>query len=715
MNLFRLFAIALLAWGAVTPVAAHPPQGESFSAEEDLPTGATPLAAQVEQAIDRGAEFLLRNAQTGRSGPIFDGYPLGRRALVVYALLESGVDPSHPWIEESFLQMESLPLERVYGVSLYVMALHAYKRAMTITGGAIEEATAVSTPPLPGGGAVRDELKRCIDWLVKVRLRGHGTWGYGVLEKRKNPWTDYSNTQFAVLALHVGVLEGIDIPKAVFEELVGTFSTHVFAARNEIEITVDRAPWIDSDEEDDEMGTAPKSVPLVSRPMSWGYRPLSAAERRSFRRNGSWGTTSMTAAAVSSLMVAQHGLDALNRRRARTAIAIERLVTGGVVELSRAWHPARERTPGSMHRNHYYTLYSLEKAMDLAGIGRLDGVDWYRRQVPHLLSDQAPDGGWGTSMHGGHFEYSQMATAFTLLFLRRATAQLTVHAAPAIMTHGTDDAAGLDDRRVFVESLGGAIDLDELFARLREDRGGRIFPSARQVIAALPPGERPRLLEWFLPLLSEGISEPVRRFARKSIEEITGLPSGGNELWSEWFERWRRLRFLAEEPRGDEHVEEIARILEALELGSDLRCEAIHAFQRTGSLRSIPFLLDALDDRAVEIRTAAHRCLRNLTGESFRYDPAGDPDVRSSDLATWRAWWGSEGERRVAERSFGRLRDRLERARSLEERAELRAELVGLGATILPFVEKVIAEGSYAFDWVLVRESLGGESGIPQR
>lgn len=683
--------------------------GATALTAQDEP-GATPLAREADVAIEKGAHWLRRSVSEHGFGPTERSYPLGTRALVAYALLEAGVDHADPFIEELFATMASVELEQVYGVSLYVLALNAWKQRVPPVVRERPGRTAVANDELPGGQDVDDEIERCVAWLVEARLEGTGTWGYGSLSRgSKEPWTDFSNTQFAALALHVGVLHGLRIPERVFEEMVTGFSGSVLAGEDEIEITVDRARW--REDEDEERTDRP--VTLGSRPISWGYRPVDPRLRRG--RSVGWGTVSMTSAGVSTLLVAQHGIRERGRLSRRGDRTIDALVTGGVVELSRAWRPMRERVPGSMHRNIYYTLYSFEKAMDLAGIGVLDGVDWYRAQVPLLLQEQLPDGSWGGGRGAGvSREYRHMSTAFALLFLRRATANLTVQEAAPIVTHGGEDSSsGIATGRVLVPSLGGTIELDELFRRLAESADRELLGVAEEAVHAVTPDERPELLRWLLPLVTGGAPDLVVRFARGTIATITGLPEGSAPATVEdWYERWGRLarpqaRSLA--------VAELGAWLQDAALGVPLRAETITALRRLGNLDAVPFLLGALDDEAAPIRAAAIQALRDLTRADLAFAPEGPAEDRASQAAAWRYWWDSNGEDLRRDRVFAELRGRLERAEDPVLRARVREDLVALGEGIVPRIDRIIAGGSYPFDWVLVRQELTGEAGIPLR
>lgn len=676
--------------------------------------GVTPLVQDVERAIEAGTRYLRQSLAREGLGPVTRGYPLGSRALVAYALLESGIETDDPLVRRLFQEMATEEFVQVYGVSLYVLALRSWKhQAVPVR---VEQSghTGVAGELLPGGQSVNSEIERAVEWLIAARYRGAGTWGYGKVPREKDPWVDFSNTQFAVLALHVGVLEGIQVPAAVFEEVIGIFSTNALAGPNSVSITVDRAPWLEvSGREEDSIGGPRAEVQLEGRPISWGYRPIDPRRRRI--GSAGWGTLSMTSAAVSSLIVAEAGLSARKVEKRRLTSAVDQLVTGGVIELSRAWRPLVERLPGSMYRNIYYTLYSFEKAMDLAGVSVLDGVDWYRAQVPELITAQDESGAWGTYYDGDGGEYRRMATCFALLFLRRATASLTVFEAAPIITHGEGGSAGIASGRVLVPSLGGQIVLDDLFRRLEGESSRELLGIAAEVVQSVAPDERPELLRWLIPLRGEGAGPRVRTFARETAATITGLPqaSPGATL-DEWLTRWRRLHEISRSPvpADSEAVSEFAGWLVDRDLGTPLRVEVTVVLRRLGALEAVSALLGVLDDPDPKLRGAGYRAARDLTLGDLPFSPDGEAVQRTAQASAWRFWWDTHGDELRLTRRFEALRQRLERAEDPDERASLRAELVTLGPTIVSKIDRILAGGSYPFDWLLIRQALTGEAGV---
>ena len=701
----RLFVfISFLSIGEVAVAQPEPVSG----------SGEKSLAEDTERAIERGCEFLRRSLAKGPIGSASSPYHLGWRALYSYALLESGTDPYDPMIQRLFEEMGKLEFQHVYGVSLYVMALHAWKSQyleqsddQTSDKGVTKASD--SRIPLPNGRLVKDELKRGVAWLLHARCSRTGLWGYGPLTSAGDDWVDFSNTQFAVLALHVGRLEGLEIPTRVYERLIERLAESSYQGTNALSVSVDRAPWIDQKDSDLPRGPAEDSQ-LRGPPISWGYRPTTSRSRR-IPGSAGWGTVSMTSAAVSSLLVAQYGLEVSGRSTRRHQRVLEVLVNGGAIELSRSWGPRREEGRGSTHRNLFYTMYSFEKAMDLAGVTTLDGVDWYRSQVPLFLLDQNDDGSWGWT--GG--EYRKAATCFALLFLRRATASLTVHPPDPIVTHGALPRDQLEDGRVFVPSLGGVVSLGDLISQLRKSPSRDLIQLLTEMIESVSPVERPKLFSWLYPLLGDEIDSSVVSFVREELSKITGLPARASDQQLErWFACWKQLRGMDAESR-EESIDELCAFVLDETLGVPLRSEGVTVLRRIRSLQAIPALLTLLADDSSKLRREAHLALIDLTRTSKPFTPDGSPEIRSQEVAVWMAWWELHRETLQSRRRFENLRVKLERSESPEERSSLRKLLVEMGLEIVPYIDRVIAEESFAFDWILIRGELTGEVGVPLR
>ena len=139
------------------------------------PAGAL-TAAQVRTAIDGGIKYLLTEQNPNGSWLSYPNQLGGVTALCTLALLNSGVDPSHPTIQKALKFLRKIELSKdsqTYGVALRTMALCAAE---------------------PRRDSV--QIQHNVNWLESAQ-QPEGQWSYGL-----GTGGDNSNSQFAILALH---------------------------------------------------------------------------------------------------------------------------------------------------------------------------------------------------------------------------------------------------------------------------------------------------------------------------------------------------------------------------------------------------------------------------------------------------------------------------------------------------------------------------------
>ncbi len=669
---------------------------------------------EVHAAIERAVNFLYNRLEKGiPMGRVGKGYPLGIRALPAYALLEGGASPDSPLIRRLFGEMEAEPLERVYSVAIYVMALDALARNAI--------ANADGGDPDKGGrigASLRSRLERLLGWLVNARSIPRGVWGYEFIgENKPFEWLDFSNTQFAVLALQVGLRNDIRLPTAVLKEIAAAHKRcAIVRADGPGEVHCQGGGWWTDSEKapanESRTGVRDRSPPvrfdaggftLRAPPIEWGYRPDWA---RSDPMAGN-ARYSMTAAGTSSLMVLREGLARIDALESEERDALDRLIAGGLISLRRGMPSLTPVVMGTLYSNYYYDIYSMEKAMDLGGIVEIDGIDWYWEQANQLLAAQRTDGGWGVRS-GVDPEEDVVNTSFAILFLRRATRHMRITPVTPVVTGGGAPERGVRDGKVLLPSLNGIVELEELFRHLAEERSGKYLALATEVVETVPPDDIPELIP-YLQRVRNGTGDSVDRFARKQIAAITGLPPDVDSApVDEWLETWRRLRLWGGS-RDAARTAEVAGLVRAAGTPAPLRIAAIEALVRIGSLDGVPALLEALASAQADVRDRAGRALELLTLHEERFDAKGSDSARADGAAAWRRWWeANEAELRFA-REWARLRRALDAARDPAARTALRAEIIALGPRVLPKLEEIFAPGRFAFDWILVRDGLTGE------
>jgi len=162
-----------------------------------VPAGGQPLrlagpvtAEQVRAAIEGGKKYLLAEQLPRGNWAQFGRYQGGLSGLCTLALLNAGVEPSHPQMQKALANLRKLKLQYTYGVALQTMALCA------------------ATPR-------RDALliQENVRWLEAHQIKKgdySGSWSY------PTGAGDNSNAQFAVLALHEGQRVGAQVDPATW-------------------------------------------------------------------------------------------------------------------------------------------------------------------------------------------------------------------------------------------------------------------------------------------------------------------------------------------------------------------------------------------------------------------------------------------------------------------------------------------------------------------
>ncbi len=177
-RLSPLLPILLLAFGCVTP------------------TRAEVTDAQVTAHIEILQRQLLRSQQS--DGLWFNPqYPVGLTALVVQALLRSGLKPDHPELARAIAHLADNTDEKVYSEGLVPPAL-----------------------AMADGRKYRRRISEAVNFLRMSQLAG-GNWTYGI---RQGGGGDNSNTQFAVLGLAAAMDAGVAIPEQTRQAAIDHWS-----------------------------------------------------------------------------------------------------------------------------------------------------------------------------------------------------------------------------------------------------------------------------------------------------------------------------------------------------------------------------------------------------------------------------------------------------------------------------------------------------------
>jgi len=302
----------------------------------------------INLAVDRGVKYLIgRQLLDGSWQNKQYAYRNGATALVIYALLSSGVDPRHPAILRGLEYLRTEPSDRTYSAGCELMALAALDESRV----------------LPW---MEERAEDLISWQ-----ENNGQWAYP-----SGHW-DLSCTQFAVLGLRAAAQRGVEIPRKVWASAInGALISQQRNGRNKNRI-----------------GSPFTYYP--GHPTGWS------------------GT--MTSAGVAVLAICR---DQLGDRMKRTdLVKVDTAIAEGMEWLGHQF--SLGHNPGRTDRAHYYYwLYGVERVGALLDIEMMGSHNWYAEGSSFLVEDQKADGQWNTP-----WGEEDIATSFSLLFLKRATAR----------------------------------------------------------------------------------------------------------------------------------------------------------------------------------------------------------------------------------------------------------------------------------------------------
>ncbi len=320
-------------------------------------------AEQVRQAIERGCEFLLRQQRADGSWPeISTNFRGGTTALVMLALLESGVPAQHPQLQAGLRFLRTIePALADSGASqgrTYVVALQTMVYC-------------AAEPEKDKGNIIANVL-----WLERAQLReagSSGKWTYGLA--RFGGRGDNSNTQYALLGLRAAAESGIPVDPPVWQR--------------------SRDHFLRTQHPDG----------------SWGYSSA-----------GGKSTGSMTVAGISSLIICGLSLHQ-SKERLKGGKVVNCGEWGQTEPIMRAIQWLGKFDEQEFVTNPrdgqwtYYYLYGLERAARLTGQRFIGRHDWYRAGAEWLVKSQAVPGGY---WRGNGLESNELiATSFALLFLAK--------------------------------------------------------------------------------------------------------------------------------------------------------------------------------------------------------------------------------------------------------------------------------------------------------
>lgn len=289
------------------------------------------LKPQIDQAIDRGVQYLIEQQFRDGSWGVHGEFLGGRTGLCLYTLLQCGVPREHSVVQRAVARLDAIEPETTYATACMILAYDALRDGRE--------------------DRIESWVKKLVDWQTP-----RGDWGY----PQRHP--DLSNTQYAALGLWVATKRGIKVDPACFMALLDRLEDY----REEPRMV------------DDPDAVAGRTGVGKVEVAGFRYRP----------ENNQKVTGSMTSAGIAVLAICKAGLG----KRLTSAVRrrIERLQDGAVRWFALNFTAARN--PNGAH--HLYYLYGVERVGALLQTEQFGAHWWYVEGAQQLLKTQR-DGAWG--------------------------------------------------------------------------------------------------------------------------------------------------------------------------------------------------------------------------------------------------------------------------------------------------------------------------------
>ncbi len=350
--------------------------------------------SEVNRAIDLGIERLWGWFNEKESHwPIWFDQKEGPSALALLTILKGSLDRKDPRIDKALEWVVEQPFTWTYCVAISMMTVESYYSPNDPTkrfkpGDAADKDIASKISP-----AHKKWMEEAAKWMVSNQRDNYWSYPSGT--------QDYSNTQYAILGFLAAQRCGVVVDD---QALVNTINRLLQSEERKgpavkLVIIDETTP-----------GKTESEVNAVA--LGWAYRE---------NPDGDGGArASMTLGAIGTLTILDHMLTKMNSGRykgdlrAKTQAAIR----NGWAWIATNWSVKMNWNCGTGW--HLYSLYALERAGMLGGVGTLNGHDWYWEGATWLMANQTADGAWSPySYQGGSVNLHE--TCFAVLFLKRAT------------------------------------------------------------------------------------------------------------------------------------------------------------------------------------------------------------------------------------------------------------------------------------------------------
>jgi hypothetical protein len=434
--------------------------------DDDFGQNASIDPAKLKAAVEKGVAWLkAKQAADGSFAPDGAGqtqsYPEGYTALVALTLIKCGVPRTDPAVLKAFEYIKSKEFKSIYSVSCLVLALDAFymqepepevkkkekekekEDLQTVIRDKEDETEKTKRSWAKADPKDLALLKKAIEWIISKQQTN--VWRYPMdagLPKPDNNPEDASNTQYAMLALNVGLRLNLVPDKRIFFKVIEYFLREqdqdgpaveppfrvpgadldikvlkklrdelLKMTKKEFQKAKSKGEKFDSstvvvDDPYPEFGA--ETITMKAR--GWSYEPRSVTPQNPVYHKT---TGSMTTSGIAALMICKSAVEDMKEwepLKKKTNQAIR----DGCAWIANNWSVSTN--PG-YNLHYYYYMYGLERSGVLSLAVLFGSHNWYEEGANAILSHQNGDGSWRGDGNDG----ATADTCFALLFLKRAT------------------------------------------------------------------------------------------------------------------------------------------------------------------------------------------------------------------------------------------------------------------------------------------------------
>jgi hypothetical protein len=344
----------------------------------------------INDAIDRGVEFLIQNQLADGSWGYDEAFGGGHAAFTAYTLLKCGVRRDHPAVRMALANTEHRAMDTTYATSALIMALEA-----------------------TGDASLHDRLAEAFHQLLAWQ-DSTGLYSYPIYPGGDRPPVDLSNTMFAALALRAAAHAGFKAPDTTWKNLA-TGTLRCMEHEHDVEM----------------LGGGPGG----EHTSPGGKRTVAGF---SYRFNEGV-TGAITSAGVSLLAIADEQTEGRLPPALRSRMTQAKQWGLDWLGHSICW----SQNPGAGTGHHMFYVYGLERVGALLDVEKIGDVNWYWDGAAYLIQAQGGNGAWNVE---GYADEEYIDTLLALLFLKKATVRSTGETVKAGMVETKESGADVSLR-----------------------------------------------------------------------------------------------------------------------------------------------------------------------------------------------------------------------------------------------------------------------------